>query len=69
MEGNKVRLVLICVLCYVGTFSRVNGNIGDFDEVWKQRAEEAKKSAQNAYKPDPHNVTQELNYHVHMYVY
>lgn len=36
-------------------------NIGVFDEVWKQRAEKAKKANDEAYNPHPEQVTLDLN--------
>ncbi|KAF7838422.1 pectate lyase-like [Senna tora] len=54
-------LLIFCVVCY-----SVRGNIGDFDEHWKQRSNEAKQAAQDAYRPDPYNVTQQFNSHVRM---
>lgn len=39
----------------------VKGNIGHFDEVWQERAENAKKGAFKAYNPNPENVTSDFN--------
>ncbi|CAL5370588.1 unnamed protein product [Camellia sinensis] len=36
-------------------------NIGQFDEVWQRRAEEAKEAALNSYESDPSIVTDSLN--------
>ncbi|KAF6159948.1 hypothetical protein GIB67_033032 [Kingdonia uniflora] len=44
----------------------IQAHIGDFDDVWKQRAEEASKVAQEAFHPDPEEVTEHLNHHVRM---
>lgn len=44
----------------------VRANIADLDEVWQERAKEAKKNALDAYHPDPEEVTQHLNHHVRM---
>ncbi|XP_057948326.1 pectate lyase-like [Malania oleifera] len=42
----------------------VKSHIGDFDEYWQKRAEEARQAALDAYHPDPEAVTQRLNSHV-----
>ncbi|KAF8390257.1 hypothetical protein HHK36_024782 [Tetracentron sinense] len=42
----------------------LRAHIGDFDEVWQQRAEEAKKAAIDAYHPNPEEVTDHFNTHV-----
>ncbi|KAF5956991.1 hypothetical protein HYC85_004216 [Camellia sinensis] len=36
-------------------------NIGQFDEVWQRRTEEAKETALNSYESDPSIVTDSLN--------
>ncbi|GAB4860712.1 Probable pectate lyase P59 [Ancistrocladus abbreviatus] len=41
-----------------------NANIGHFDEVWQQRSAQAKKDAEEAYNPNPEEVTHDLNKHV-----
>ncbi|XWS48064.1 hypothetical protein CRYUN_Cryun13aG0040300 [Craigia yunnanensis] len=59
MEIMKTILVLGVVLVAISPI--VKANIGEFDEVWQNRAEEAKKGAQRAYEPNPANVTNDLN--------
>ncbi|KAK9114132.1 hypothetical protein Syun_020929 [Stephania yunnanensis] len=44
----------------------LDANIAEFDDVWKKRANEAWKAAQEAYHPDPEQVNSHLNHHVHM---
>ncbi|XP_012091936.1 pectate lyase [Jatropha curcas] len=39
----------------------VHANLPQFDSYWKQRAEKAKKNTLEAYRPDPFNVTNEMN--------
>ncbi|XP_009599825.1 probable pectate lyase P59 isoform X1 [Nicotiana tomentosiformis] len=36
-------------------------HIGDFDEVWRRRAEEAREYARQIYEPNPENVTLAFN--------
>ncbi|KAK4346575.1 hypothetical protein RND71_032914 [Anisodus tanguticus] len=54
MGGSK--LIYLSLLLF-SIFLAVNGHIGDFDEVWRRRAQEADEWALKAYKPDPLNVT------------
>ena len=54
MGGTK--LVYLSLLLF-STFLVINGHIGEFDEVWRRRAQEADEWAIKAYKPDPINVT------------
>ncbi|KAK4367521.1 hypothetical protein RND71_011313 [Anisodus tanguticus] len=49
--------VLSTAAAKAAVVSTVNGHIGDFDEVWRRRAQEADEWALKAYKPDPLNVT------------
>lgn len=67
MEANKLRLLFFCVF-YLAVFPTLKANIGDFDEVWQKRSHEAKRAAQQAYKPNPEEVTTAFNNHVHKYV-
>ncbi|KAF6156337.1 hypothetical protein GIB67_013781 [Kingdonia uniflora] len=41
-------------------------HIGDFDEVWQQRETEAKRMALETYHPNPEEVNDHLNLHVHL---
>ncbi|GAB4839958.1 Probable pectate lyase P59 [Ancistrocladus abbreviatus] len=40
--------------------------IAEYDDYWQSREAEAKRKVQGAYHPEPYNVTNHLNYHVHM---
>lgn len=42
----------------------LHASIGDFDEYWKNRAEQAHQDALKAFNPDPLNVTNQFNLHV-----
>lgn len=42
----------------------LHANIAEFDGYWKQRANQAQKAAQEAYQPEPFNVTNQFNSHV-----
>ncbi|KAF4367626.1 hypothetical protein F8388_011265 [Cannabis sativa] len=60
------RVELLIIVFFAILFPNyTRANIKDFDEVWQQRAIQARKNAHKAYHPDPHKVTQDFNYHVH----
>lgn len=42
----------------------VSAHIAEFDDYWKARAEQAQKNSLEAYNPNPHDVTDQLNYDV-----
>lgn len=48
--------------------STIEAHIVDFDKVWQQRAKEAEKAARQAHQPNPLNVANHLNKHVHKYL-
>ncbi|GAB2269941.1 Probable pectate lyase P59 [Dionaea muscipula] len=56
--------ILLFVFIFVSIIPIRKANIAEFDEVWQQRAQNAKKDAQEAYNPHPLNVTNHLNIHV-----
>ncbi|KAF5207675.1 Pectate lyase [Thalictrum thalictroides] len=64
MEAIMPKLLFIFSLAIMTQM--VRANIGDFDQVWQQRAMEARKNALKAYQPNPENVTEHLNNHVRM---
>lgn len=69
MEANKFSLLLFCVFNYLAIFPALSwANIGHFDHVWHRRALEARKAADQAFKPDPEKVVADFNTHVHKYV-
>jgi hypothetical protein len=64
MEGMKLGILLVfCAL--VAMFPTLRAHIADFDEVWQQRAEEARKDALKAYHRNPEDVTDHFNERVH----
>ncbi|XP_034923426.1 probable pectate lyase P59 [Populus alba] len=42
----------------------LQGHIGEFDEYWKKKADEAREAAEEAFYPDPMNVTNQFNFQV-----
>ncbi|WKA08369.1 hypothetical protein VitviT2T_026097 [Vitis vinifera] len=63
MEAVNMRLVIL--IPFLVIVPAVTANIGDFDEVWQTRAEEARKAALQAYNPHPEKVTDNFNKKVH----
>ncbi|KAK4773865.1 hypothetical protein SAY87_028884 [Trapa incisa] len=62
--GKGYALILFSVffaLIIMGSMAHV----AVFDEYWQKRAEEAKKTVREAYHPNPEEVTNHLNIHVH----
>nr|GMC92396.1 probable pectate lyase P59 [Ipomoea batatas] len=57
-----------CFFLFVVTLAAIIpatvGHIGEFDEVWRRRAAEAWEHAQQAYEPNPHNISSALNLEV-----
>ena len=62
---SVVKLWIIFVFMVTILPNYMRAHIADFDEVWQQRAKEAKRAAYKAYQPNPEKVTQNFNYHVH----
>ncbi|KAL5725015.1 pectate lyase [Ranunculus cassubicifolius] len=61
---QAMRLIIFFSLAILAQL--VIANIGEYDEVWKKRAEEAKKNAMEAYQPNPDEITEHLNNHTRM---
>lgn len=53
--------MVIFVLAFASIIPILNADIGYYDEVWKKRAEEAKKNMMDAYVANPLEVTTEFN--------
>lgn len=66
MEAFKHILCFVYVGFTMACATSVDMNLTKHDEmVWKARAEKAKKANINAYDPNPHHVTNQLNSNVH----
>ncbi|KAK1373329.1 Pectate lyase [Heracleum sosnowskyi] len=66
MEAFKHVLCFVYVGFAMAFATSVELNITKRDEmVWKARAEKAAKANENAYDPNPHHVTNQLNSNVH----
>ncbi|XP_030531087.2 pectate lyase-like [Rhodamnia argentea] len=64
MEGIKL-VGFILALSLAALVPCLEAHIGEFDEYWKKRADEAQKHALDAYHPNPENVTAHFNSRVH----
>lgn len=66
MEAFKHILCFVYVGFTMACATSVEMNITKHDEmVWKARAEKATTANINAYDPNPHHVTNQLNTNVH----
>ncbi|KAH7515884.1 pectate lyase [Ziziphus jujuba] len=59
MVGVNAKFIVFFFLAFAIFY--VNAHIAEFDEYWKQKAEQAKKIAHDAYDPHPELVTEQLN--------
>lgn len=66
MVSTKLNLVFLVAFALV--IPTLLADIGVFDEVWQQRAEEARQAALEAYTPNPEEVTENFNAQVTEYV-
>lgn len=67
MESSKQNqmMMFFFVVAVTALTTHTQANIGEYDEVWKERAAAAQKAARNAYNPNPENVTNHFNENVH----
>ncbi|XP_027358994.1 pectate lyase-like [Abrus precatorius] len=64
-SATKVAFIFLVTLAI--TIPCLEAGIGEFDDYLKVQSEEARQRALESYVPDPEAVTQELNFHVHLY--
>uniref|UniRef100_A0A0E0JXA7 Pectate lyase n=1 Tax=Oryza punctata TaxID=4537 RepID=A0A0E0JXA7_ORYPU len=67
MDDQRLKpgsFLLIVGVFLVAAAGMSNANIAEFDEHWEKRREAAEAAAKEVYKPDPFNVTNELNHAV-----
>ncbi|CAN0924154.1 Probable pectate lyase P59 [Linum grandiflorum] len=57
------------IVLIVALVPYLEAHIAHFDEYWQQRAGEASLAAQEAYHPDPFNVTEHFNTLVHVHLF
>lgn len=62
-EYLKPKLPILCLLL-VAILPSLMANIAEFDEVWQNRARDAKKASRAAYNPYPEQVTQNFNKYI-----
>lgn len=63
-ESDKKLFLLLFFVSFAVIVPTLHAHIASFDDYWKQRAEEAQKAAQEAYNPNPEEITNDLNSHV-----
>lgn len=68
MAGCRLKVSLVLVSIMAVFMPTLRAGIAEFDEYLLQKADEAKQAALEAFHPDPMNVTDHLNHHVHLYV-
>ncbi|GLT35392.1 hypothetical protein SLA2020_098500 [Shorea laevis] len=61
MEVAKLSIVFLIFFNVATLIPSIKADIGEFDEVWRKRAEEAWKNALEAYNPHPEDVTAIVN--------
>lgn len=61
----KILMVLVSVAVMIPT---LKAGIAEFDDFLLQQADKAKRASLKAFDPNPMNVTDHLNHHVHLYV-
>jgi len=62
-----VKFAIVCFVL-VASAALSYAHIGDFDEHWQKREQEARRVALETYHPDPQEVIDHLNHHVHIAV-
>jgi len=68
MVATKLSLIFFVFFAVLIPSLRGNNTTQELDEFWQQRAEEAKKIALEAYDPNPEEVTEHFNSHVHQFL-
>lgn len=68
LQWSKPGSFLLVAVAFLAAAAVSSGNIGEFDEHWQTRKEAAEASARETYKPDPFNVTNNVNRAVHRHV-
>ncbi|KAK4782068.1 hypothetical protein SAY86_016170 [Trapa natans] len=69
MEVTRLFVLILASFCLAALFpgpGQAHQANFEVDDYWQQKAEEAEKAALEAYHHAPENVTDSLNYHVHM---
>ncbi|GAB4839956.1 hypothetical protein Ancab_020666 [Ancistrocladus abbreviatus] len=60
-----IRILGLFLVSFALIIPNLNAHIAEFDEQWQKRELEARRKIQEAYRPDPYNVTNHLNHQVH----
>lgn len=67
-SATKVTLILLVTLAIAIPCLEAVADFASFDEFLKAKADEAQKINLASYVPQPEDVTDEINFHVHLYV-
>lgn len=59
---------LIMFFTFIGILPGLNSHIGEWDEVWQKRAEEARNRTIETYEPIPEHVVAHLNVNAKRYL-
>lgn len=57
-------LLLLFFVLFAVIAPTIRANIAEYDDYWKEREEEAKKAALEAFHPTPQEVNDHFNLHV-----
>lgn len=68
MVGSATKVAFNLLVTFAIVIPCLEAGIAEFDDFLKAQADEAQKIALEAYVPVPEDVTDELNFHVHLYV-
>ncbi|KAH6763488.1 Pectate lyase family protein [Perilla frutescens var. hirtella] len=63
MKKNKMNALLVMFFTFAWMSQVLNANIGEWDEVWKKRAEESWNRTLETYEPIPEHIVSHLNVH------
>ncbi|OWM75976.1 probable pectate lyase P59 [Punica granatum] len=65
-RGSNSALSFLLFVTFAVIVPGFSAHIAEFDEYWQKRAEQAENATLEAYHPNPSEVTNHLNQHVHL---
>lgn len=68
MVESSTKIVFILLVIATITIPCTEAGIGKFDDFLKNQSEEAHKLVLESYVPNPEEIADDLNLHVHLYV-
>ncbi|GAB4829194.1 hypothetical protein Ancab_018858 [Ancistrocladus abbreviatus] len=60
------RLFGLFFVSFILIIPSLHAFIAEYDEYWQNREAKARRKAQEAYHPEPYNITNDFNFYVHM---